>query len=456
MPRARSQKALETEEKTQKALRGLSSGIFKTPYQAAKVIGLSRATLKRRMNGGKSRAEGREAQQLLSKPEEKALEGWITRLTATGHPARHDFIRDMAEEIRRQRTSGIESPYSTASIHPSWVQRFIKRHPHLKTTMTRSIEAARIKDVTKETVATWFAQLQETIEANNITLENIYNMDETGTFMPSIKVGFAIGTGQTSYAVVDLRLRRKYQAEPGRQEWITAVECICTDGSVIPPLIIFKGENLLTSWIPREIKDKWHFSCNSKGWTSNIHGEMWLEKCFEPATRNKANGHKRLLICDGHDSHISAQFVRFCIDHGIVLFLLPPHSSHLLQPLDVGVFGPLKRAMSSRLSRLYATEISRLQKVEWLEHYIQGRVNAITPQNVLGGWRGAGICPFNPHRVLRSLSDSPATVSLSPSQNDCTTLSLLITSSPPDAVVLQQTNTTFNKALLNASLATPV
>jgi hypothetical protein len=124
-----------------------------------------------------------------------------------------------------------------------------------------------------------------------------------------INAGFGVGTSQTSFVVVDSRLRRKYQAEPGRQEWVTVVECVCADGDLIPPLVIFKGENLSTSWIPRELQNKWHFSCNSKGWTSNVHGEMWLAECFEPATKIKADGRKRLLICDGHDSHISAQFV---------------------------------------------------------------------------------------------------------------------------------------------------
>jgi hypothetical protein len=71
----------------------------------------------------------------------------------------------------------------------------------------------------------------------------------------------------------------------------------------------------------------------------------------------RQNGRYRLLLCDGYDNHISAQFVRFCIDNKIVLFLLPPHSSHLLQPLDVGVFGPVKAVMSLLLNKLNATEI---------------------------------------------------------------------------------------------------
>ena len=204
---------------------------------------------------------------------------------------------------------------------------------------------------------------------------------------------------------MDSHLLKKYQAQPGRQEWITAVECICTDGTSIPPLIIFKGENLMSSWIPKDIEDKWHFSCNSKGWTSNIHGEQWIEECFDKSTREKADDEYRLLICDGHDSHISAQFVRYCINHKIILFLLPLHASHILQPLDVGVFGPLKTAMATQLSRLLACEISRLQKVEWVDKYIPARTQAISASNIQGGWRGAGLFPINRHRVLQTISD---------------------------------------------------
>ena len=40
-----------------------------------------------------------------------------------------------------------------------------------------------------------------------------------------------------------------------------------------------------------------------------------------------------MLIVDGHVSHVSTEFIQFC---------LPAHSTHLLQPLDIGVFGPLQ------------------------------------------------------------------------------------------------------------------
>ena len=109
-------------------------------------------------------------------------------------------------------------------------------------------------------------------------------------------LGFAIGITQRSYAIVDSRVRKRYQAQPGRQEWVTSVECVCADGTNLSPFIIFKGENLMSNWIPQSVPNSWRFSCNSKGWTSNQHGQEWLERVFEPATREKANGQTRLLM----------------------------------------------------------------------------------------------------------------------------------------------------------------
>jgi len=44
-----------------------------------------------------------------------------------------------------------------------------------------------------------------------------------------------------------------YEAQPGRQEWVTVIECISGTGERIPPYVIFKGQNLMTSWFPKEL-----------------------------------------------------------------------------------------------------------------------------------------------------------------------------------------------------------
>jgi hypothetical protein len=108
MVRKRSQKATETDAKVQAALHGLSTGKYTTQYKAAKALGLSRATLMRRAQGGTSRAEAQEGKQALTTAEEKALAGWIGRLTVSGHPAHHAFIWKMAEEIRKRRFLVVE------------------------------------------------------------------------------------------------------------------------------------------------------------------------------------------------------------------------------------------------------------------------------------------------------------------------------------------------------------
>jgi len=61
------------EEDIQSALAAVAAGEFSSPSQAAFATSLSRSTLYRRQNGGKSRVQAREQQQNLTIAEEKAL-----------------------------------------------------------------------------------------------------------------------------------------------------------------------------------------------------------------------------------------------------------------------------------------------------------------------------------------------------------------------------------------------
>src|SRR2546423_1201289 len=129
----------------------------------------------------------------------------------------------------------------------------VQSAPMLKDKVNEAIHIiSNDHEVTPEVISSFFGALKACIEEYKITPENMYNMDETGTvsYNTKVTVGFAIGTAQTSYVVVDAHQRKKYQAQPGRQEWITAIECICVDGTAIEPCIIFKGKNLLNGWIP--------------------------------------------------------------------------------------------------------------------------------------------------------------------------------------------------------------
>ena len=56
---------------------------------------------------------------------------------------------------------------------------------------------------------------------------------------------------------------------------------------------------------------------NLKGWTSDEHRLQWLTRYFKQATRDKVAGEYRLLICDGHDSHITGKYIAHCMDYNI-------------------------------------------------------------------------------------------------------------------------------------------
>src|SRR5437016_2098833 len=274
-------------------------------------------------------------------------------------------------------------------------------------------------------------------------------MDETG---------FAIGELAKSHVIINKTLRTRLQAKPGRQEWVSIVECICADGTLIPPFTIFKGEKPLKEWIPSEADSSWKFSANSKGWTSNVHGVEWLRRVFEPATRAKADGRYRIIVCDGHDSHINGEFAAHCYYNKIELCLLPPHTSHLLQPLDVSLFGPLKTAMSNRIYRFVRTGVHRIQKVEWFRHYIKAREVAFTSLNIQSGWRGAGLFPRDPRKVFRHLPP-PATPQhlILPTSPIKLFTNLSNTDSPLGANILRLTNSALNQYLATEKpVSTPI
>jgi hypothetical protein len=110
-----------------------------------------------------------------------------------------------------------------------------------------------------------------------------------------------------------------------------------------------------------------------------------------------------MLVLDRHESHISVDFKNFCKEHNIILICLPPHSSHLTQPLDVGFFGPLKKAYGKEIRKFIQTHVNYITKVEFFLAFYTAYNATITKENVAGGFRGAGFILFNPQAVISKL-----------------------------------------------------
>jgi len=110
-----------------------------------------------------------------------------------------------------------------------------------------------------------------------------------------------------------------------------------------------------------------------------------------------------LLILDGHSSHLTAEFDTFCKENAIVCLCMPAHASHLLQPLDVGVFGPLKRAYGKLLEKRMIAGNNHIDKEDFLSLYPPACAKVFTPDNICKGFAGAGLKPLDKEWVLAKI-----------------------------------------------------
>lgn len=99
-----------------------------------------------------------------------------------------------------------------------------------------------------------------------------------------------------------------------------------------------------------------------------------------------------MLVVDGHESHKSAEFKAFCKENKIITISLPHNSSHLLQPLDVGCFGPLKKAYSKEIEK-FKSHITHITKTEFFVAFHAAHNVAIKKKNP-GCFQGIRFTPF--------------------------------------------------------------
>jgi len=430
-----------SEEDVSTAILELQAGKYASIREAADAFKIPRTTLQDRMATRTSRSNANESRQILSNPEERTLVRWITHLTSTGFPASPALAIQMAEEIRRNRFQLSKTPSSyLRPIGKSWLDRFRTRHPEIQGVWTRKIESVRHKALSLNVAKMWFEAVTELCLQHQYAPHRIYNMDESG---------FAVGDSQSSRALVNIREQSSWKVINGRQEWITAIECVSAASVALPPLIIFQAKHTNTAWIPQDTPPDWRFSTSNSGWTSDSHAYEWLTTVFEPATRPEDPNLHRLLVMDGHGSHITANVVAYCMEHAIDLLILPPHTSHKLQPLDVSVFSPLKRALAAETDAVSRLDSGRIQRVDWTNMYIRARERALTSMNIQSGWRATGLEPLSPIVILDKLAAAPTPQRLppqTPDQSSSLDLSLLH-SSPPDGTELRQANALFNSQI---------
>jgi hypothetical protein len=83
---------------------------------------------------------------------------------------------------------------------------------------------------------------------------------------------------------------------------------------------------------------------------------------------------------------------------------MPPHSSHLLQPLDVGCFAVLKRAYGRLVESRTRLGFNHIDKFDFLMAYPSARVDTFKPNTIQNSFRATGLSPYSPTEVLSKLN----------------------------------------------------
>jgi hypothetical protein len=375
------------ERQIQLALQALKQDANLSERRAAAIYKVPQATLNKRRAGRPSRADSAPNSRNLDKNEEQVIVDHILQLAARGFPPRLAAVADMANSLRAERNLG--------HVGVNWPSTFVKRQPELKVRFNRKYDYKRALCEDPEIIQGWFRLVENTKAKYGILDEDTYNFDETGFMMGQISTG-AVVTGSE-------RRGRPKSIQQGNREWTTVIQGINGVGWAIPPFIIFKARHHLSAWYKEEgLPQDWVIAVSENGWTTNKLGLEWL-KHFNAHTKERTVGTYRLLVIDGHESHDSLEFQQYCRDNKIITLCMPPHSSHLLQPLDVGCFAPLKQAYGRQADNLMRSQINHITKTEFLPCFIRAYNAAITTSNIQGGFRGAGLVPFNPERVISSL-----------------------------------------------------
>ena len=117
-----------------------------------------------------------------------------------------------------------------------------------------------------------------------------------------------------------------------REKTHTVVTCVSASGFSIPPMIIYPRKRM-TAKLTEEALPGTLFDCSDNGW---INQELYL-RWFKFFIANIPSARPVLLIQDGHGSHISLDVIRLARENDASFLCLPAHTTHLLQPLDVGV-----------------------------------------------------------------------------------------------------------------------
>jgi hypothetical protein len=365
--------------------------------RAAKTFEVPYTSLYDRMHNRPRREPTQPNRHKLDPIEERTLLRYVLEQDARGFPLQPSSVEYMANLLIKS--------HGGKPVGKHWARRFVDAQPTLKTKFNCPYDYQRALQEDPEVISKWFALLHNMMAKYGIQEEDLYNFDETGFMMGMITASMVV-------THADRRGKAK-SVQPGNREWATVIECINSKGWCLPPFVIVQGQYHLANWTTESGFPKdWVIKPTPNGWTNNETGLDWI-KHFDKHTKGCTKDVYRMLIIDGHESHLSAEFDEYCKDNKIMTISMPAHSSHLLQPLDVALYSPLKRAYGDKINLFIKASVKHITKCEFFVAFMAAHLRIFTEENIKSGFRGAGILPWNPDFVIEKLDVRLRTPTLS-------------------------------------------
>ena len=367
------------------AIKSVQEG--ETISKAAKLFHVPRKTLDDRVKGRVQHGSNPGPSTALNSEEEKALVTYLLYMAERGFPLSKKMVLAFAWAIAL-RSNSKERFNKETGPGQHWWRNFRTRHPELTLRTADNLERSRAGALTKEVVDEYFACLKTTLEKNGLinSPRQLYNCDET--YLPlNILHGKVVARKNTKHV---------YTQSRGTSEHITMLCAGSAAGVALPPMIIY-SKSFPGGSYRFQGPDDAVYSKSDSGWVDTELFLSWIEKVF---IRHCGVQRPVILFIDGHASHVNIRVIDLCRQNNIVLFCLPPHTTHALQPLDVSVFKSLKSHFSKAVHSLSLTkkdfvvskrEFARVVKVPF--------ERAFSISNIKAGFAKCGIHPYNPNAI---------------------------------------------------------
>ncbi|XP_062566908.1 uncharacterized protein LOC134229216 [Saccostrea cucullata] len=355
-------------------------------YKASRKYSIPEQTLRDRVNGNvKIETTKSGPDPLFSEEEEARLVKHIQQISAVGYGYTRVEVMNLGTEYaialgKRDR----EHPLSL-----QWLNSFIDRWPDLKVRRPKTISELRAKATSRESIEKYFKELESILDKYDLRdkPECIYNVDEKG-IQHNHSPPYIVASSDSVPSVITAE----------KSSTVTILGCGNALGYQIPPFFVFPGARMR-----RELMEGCSVGAegtvSKTGWSNSEIFTTYLQNHFVRFAKGRVTDQKILLLYDGHRSHFSPALIDWAIDQDIILYVLPPHTSHILQPMDVGCFGPFSKIYGNECHKFQRTHAGSVNKYNICNLACKAYTAALSPNNLRGAFRRTGIFPFDPSVV---------------------------------------------------------